>query len=172
MNGVRYVRYAFVIVFVVGLSSLLVWSNPKQQKVPEDGSGTGAGEEGEETEITKVEAPKPNILIIFADDVGTDDVPGYWDKSDNVKMPNLEKLMSQGTTFTDAHSTPLCAPSRYTLLSGNYPHRGQKDSCIWSLNYEKSQFIPGQQSIAQVLNDNGYQTSMFGKWHLGGKTDD
>ena len=170
MKGVRYLRYAFLVVFAVCLSSLLVWSNPKQdKKVPEDTPGTGAGEE---TELTKVEVPKPNILIIFADDVGTDDVPGYWDKSDNVDMPHLEKLMAQGTTFTDAHSTPLCSPSRYTLLSGNYPHRGQRDSCVWTLNYEKSQFIPGQQSIAQVLNDNGYHTSMFGKWHLGGKTYD
>lgn len=118
-------------------------------------------------EITK--ANKPNILIIFADDVGTDDIPGYWERRNNVRMPNLEKLVTEGTTFTDAHSTPLCAPSRYTLLSGNYPHRGEKDSCVWTLNYDRSQFVPGQQSIAQVLNDNGYQTAMFGKWHIGGE---
>ena len=69
---------------------------------------------------------RPNVVIIFADDVGTGDVPGYWNNSGAVRMPNLEDFLDHGTTFTDAHSTPLCAPSRYVLLSGNYQHRGTK----------------------------------------------
>ena len=111
---------------------------------------------------------KPNVLIIFADDVGTGDVPGYWKNSSIVDMPNLQNLMKEGTTFTDAHSTPLCAPSRYMLLSGNYAHRGVAYSGLWSLNYKSNQFKKRQQSIAQVLRDNGYDTGMFGKWHIGG----
>ncbi len=116
-----------------------------------------------------VSAKKPNILMIFADDVGTGDVPGYWDNSGLVRMPNLEQLVENGTTFTDAHSTPLCAPSRYVLLSGNYQHRGEKFGGSWTVNYEGNQFRKKQQSIAQVLRNNDYGTAMFGKWHLGGK---
>ena len=115
---------------------------------------------------------KPNIMFIFADDVGTGDVPGYWNRSTGplgIFMPHLRDLVSHGTTFTDAHSTPLCATSRYVFLSGNYQHRGEKGSGVWNLNYKRGQFVDGQQSIAQVLHDNGYNTAMFGKWHLGGK---
>ncbi len=69
-------------------------------------------------------AKKPNVLIILADDVGTGEVPGpSFDPT--VHMPNLENFYKSGVTFTDAHSTPLCAPSRYMLLSGNYQHRGK-----------------------------------------------
>jgi arylsulfatase A-like enzyme len=117
-------------------------------------------------------SPKPpNILLILADDVGTGDIPYYWKTSSKVSMPNLDRLSSMGVTFMDAHSTPLCAPSRYMLLSGNYAHRGMKPGGSWSLTSfaEKNQFLPDQRSIADVLmNDAGYSTAMFGKWHLGG----
>lgn len=116
-----------------------------------------------------ISAKRPNVVIIFADDVGTGDVPGYWDNSGVVNMPNLESLLDHGTTFTDAHSTPLCAPSRYVLLSGNYQHRGTKFGGSWAVNYEGNQFRERQKSIARVLRDNDYATAIFGKWHLGGK---
>lgn len=115
------------------------------------------------------QAKKPNVLIIFADDVGTGDVPGYWEGSTAVNMPNLEDLLLEGTTFTDAHSTPLCAPSRYVLLSGNYQHRAYKPNGVWNLNYYSSAFWNKQQSIAEVLRNNGYNCGVFGKWHLGGE---
>ena len=111
---------------------------------------------------------KPNVIIIFADDVGTGDVPGYWEGAGAVNMPNLENLVSEATTFTDAHSTPICAPSRYVLLSGNYQHRGVKQNGLWNANYKTSNFWEEQQSIAEVLRDNGYNCGAFGKWHLGG----
>lgn len=120
--------------------------------------------------ITSVvgQAKKPNVMIILADDVGTGDVPGYWNTS-KVDMPNLKDLIANGTRFLDAHSTPVCATSRYVMLSGNYQHKGSKFGGTWFLNYEGSQFRDGQQSIAQVYRDNGYNTGMFGKWHLGGE---
>ena len=109
-------------------------------------------------------------MVIFADDVGTGDVPGYWENNRKVQMPNLYRLVADGTTFTDAHSTPLCAPSRYVLLSGNYQHRGELGGGTWTANYDHgNQFRPKQRSIAQQFRDNGYRTAMFGKWHLGGE---
>ena len=80
---------------------------------------------------TLAQKKKPNVLIILADDVGTGDVPGYWG-NEIVDMPNLRALQEKGVTFTDAQSTPLCAPSRYSLLSGNQPHRGTGGNfCIY-----------------------------------------
>mmetsp|Transcript_10454 Transcript_10454/g.14774 ORF Transcript_10454/g.14774 Transcript_10454/m.14774 type:complete len:624 (+) Transcript_10454:91-1962(+) len=119
---------------------------------------------------------KPNILIIFADDVGTGGIPGY-DKFEGlggtgmVDMPNLREFVNKGTLFTDFHSTPLCAPSRYSFLSGNYQHRGTEASGMWDLNYlGGNQFLPHQKSIADMLRDeSNYHTAMMGKWHIGGK---
>jgi Arylsulfatase A and related enzymes len=108
----------------------------------------------------------PNILLILADDVGTGDVPGYWGNH-IVEMPNLMKLQSEGVTFMDAHSTPLCAPSRYMLLSGNYVHRGTNYIGSWSLR-KQNNFRCKQKSLAHMLKRRaGYHTAAFGKWHLG-----
>ncbi|GFH50068.1 hypothetical protein CTEN210_06544 [Chaetoceros tenuissimus] len=120
---------------------------------------------------TQDESKKPNILIILADDVGTSDIP-YW--GDNiVPMNNIQKLQSQGVTFMHAHASPLCAPSRYMLLSGNYPHRGYQKGGAWNFSAEQNQFIGDQKSIAEVLKDQfNYHTGMYGKWHLGGRVPD
>jgi len=114
---------------------------------------------------------KPNIIIILADDVGTGDIPFYWGDlpTSKVKMPHLQQLAEKGVTFTDAHSSSLCAPSRYMLLSGNYPHRGGQPYGTWSLDKDSNQFMTHQKSIAEVLQTEGYETAVFGKWHLGAK---
>jgi arylsulfatase A-like enzyme len=114
---------------------------------------------------------KPNIVIIMADDVGTGDVPFFWPSLDSSKvlMPNLQKLADKGVLFEDAHSSPKCAPSRYMLLSGNYPHRGTLQYGVWNVDADTNQFTANQKSIAETLQGAGYHTGMFGKWHLGGK---
>lgn len=119
------------------------------------------------TTSSSASTSRPNILMIVADDVGTSDVTGYW--GDNiVDMPHLERLQEMGVTFLDAHASPVCAPSRYMILSGNYPHRGTKAQGSWQFNDGHSQFLSTQRSIAQVLKEgSGYHTAMFGKWHVG-----
>jgi len=57
-------------------------------------------------------------MLIVADDVGQADIEYYWNAG-LVRMPNINKLGKMGVTFYDAHSTPVCATSRYMLLSGN-----------------------------------------------------
>jgi arylsulfatase A len=109
----------------------------------------------------------PNILLVLADDVGTGDVPGYWNTG-LVDMPNLQSIIENGVVFTDAHSTPLCSPSRYVMLSGNYQHKGFLYPGTWKVNYKSGQFLEGQQSIAEILRQNGFYTTVIGKWHLGG----
>ena len=112
---------------------------------------------------------KPNIVLILADDVGQGDLPVYFNTS-AVSMPNIDALVSNSVLFTDVHSTPLCAPSRYMLLSGMYQHRGRSAKGTWSLAENKSQFKGKQKSIAEVLKDGGnYNTMMAGKWHIGAK---
>ena len=87
---------------------------------------------------------KPNILLILADDLGAGDIPFYFNSS-LVDMPNLQKLADKGLRFTNSHATPLCAPSRYSLLSGNYPHRGEEKSGTWFFN--DGQWQVGYKSI-------------------------
>lgn len=112
---------------------------------------------------------RPNVLIILADDVGTGDVPGYWG-NEAVDMLNLKNLQASGLTFHNCHSTPWCSPSRYELLSGNYPHRGNKAFSSWGFKEEANQFYNYQKSIAQLLKEEAnYHTAMMGKWHLGAR---
>src|SRR5210317_2459475 len=67
-------------------------------------------------------ASKPNIVLIFADDLGYGDLSCYG--ATKVKTPNIDRLAAQGSMFTDAHSaSAVCTPSRYALLTGEYPVR-------------------------------------------------
>ena len=102
---------------------------------------------------------KPNIVIIFADDLGYGDVSCYG--ATKIHTPNIDGLASEGMKFTDAHSAAsLCSPSRYGLLTG---------SCPWRLHQKGNGFRlrPNQETIASFLKEQGYTTAAIGKWHLG-----
>jgi arylsulfatase A-like enzyme len=109
-------------------------------------------------------AEKPNIIIIYADDLGYGDVSCYGATS--VKTPNIDKLASQGLRFTNAHCTSATStPSRYSLLTGEYAWR-RKGTNI--LPGDASAIIkPDRTTIASVLKNAGYTTGVVGKWHLG-----
>lgn len=106
---------------------------------------------------------KPNILILYADDIGYGDLSCYG--ALGVETPNIDRLAEHGVMFTDAHSTAAtCSPSRYSLLTGNYPFRAQVDI----LPGDAPLLIrPGKPTLADVLNSVGYKTAVIGKWHLG-----
>lgn len=109
-------------------------------------------------------APKPNIVIIYSDDVGWGDIGCYG--ATRVATPHIDALASKGIRFTDAHtSASTCTPSRYSLLTGQYSYRNRSAQI---LSGDASMIIkPGTQTIAQVFKDNGYATACIGKWHLG-----
>ncbi len=107
---------------------------------------------------------QPNIVLIFADDLGYGDVGCYG--ATKVKTPNIDRLASEGRRFTDAHSaSAVCTPSRYALLTGEYPFR--KD--IWGPAPVTSPLLidPAKTTLASLLKRQGYATVCFGKWHLG-----
>ncbi len=103
----------------------------------------------------------PNIVFILADDMGYGDAGCYNPKAQTA-TPHLDRLAAQGVRFTDAHASgPWCVPSRYGLLTGQYPIRT-------SLDWQKRALIDSSQlTLASLLQRNGYRTACVGKWHLG-----
>jgi len=108
---------------------------------------------------------EPNIVVIFADDLGYGDLGCYGGQ--HVKTPNIDRLASQGRRFTDAHSaSAVCTPSRYALLTGRYPAR--RDD-LWGPVMLRSPLVvsPDRLTVADVAKQAGYATACIGKWHLG-----
>lgn len=113
----------------------------------------------------KAAVVKPNILIMYADDLGIGDVQCYNPERGKIPTPNIDRLSAQGMRFTDAHaSASVCTPSRYTLLTGEYHWREiQSNLGPW----DKPIIQPDQLTIASLAKKHGYRTACFGKWHLG-----
>ena len=107
---------------------------------------------------------KPNIVIIYMDDLGYGDMGAYG--ATELKTPNMDRLAEAGVMFTDGHaSSATCTPSRYALLTGQYPWRNKN-----------AKILPGtapllidtdQMTLPKMLKQEGYHTGIVGKWHLG-----
>ncbi|MDV6030490.1 MAG: arylsulfatase [Phycisphaera sp. RhM] len=110
----------------------------------------------------------PNVVLIFADDLGYGDLGCYG--ATKVQTPNIDRLAAEGRRFTDAHSvSAVCTPSRYALLTGQYPLRGNGGRGIWGPAPVTSPLLVDTEktTIADVFKNSGYSTAAFGKWHLG-----
>jgi len=109
---------------------------------------------------------KPNIVFIFADDMGYGDVSGL-NPFARTKTPAIDKLVGNGITFTEAHaSASVCTPSRYGLLTGRYAFRS-KDAANGIGGFTNTVIEPERETLASVLKKAGYTTACIGKWHLG-----
>ncbi len=108
---------------------------------------------------------KPNVVLIYLDD------SGYGDYEHNgnptIKTPNITKLKQSGVNFTQFYVTsPACSASRYSLMTGRYPGRSGLGSWVISPNSPRH-IHEKELTLAEGLKSAGYQTGMFGKWHLG-----
>ena len=110
---------------------------------------------------------KKNVLIILADDLGYTDLGCY---GSEIETPNIDRLALKGTIFSNFYTSPLCAPSRAMLLSGNDNHTAGIGIQSFSSNYYGYEGILSKRVaiIPEVLKMNGYRTYMAGKWHIGG----
>lgn len=117
--------------------------------------------------VVQLQAAKPNILLILADDLGYGDVQCYNPKHGKIPTPHIDRLAQEGIRFTDAHtSSGVCSPTRYALLTGRYHWRTRLQSGI--VGYLEGALIaPERLTIADFLQQQGYRTGMVGKWHLG-----
>ena len=109
---------------------------------------------------------KPNIVLIYADDLGYGDV-GCYNPESKVPTPHLDSFAAEGMRFTDAHSpSTVCTPSRYSVMTGRMAFRlnysgvftGVEGPCL---------ITSDRLTLPEMLQDKGYRTALFGKWHIG-----
>ncbi|WP_372647342.1 arylsulfatase [Draconibacterium sp.] len=124
----------------------------------------GCNQKSQNKQTQEDSASKPNIVVIYLDDLGYGDVSAYG--ATEIQTPNIDRLANEGVMFTDGHaSSATCTPSRYALLTGVYPWRNMD-----------AKILPGtapliidtaQVTIPKMLKEQGYYTGVVGKWHLG-----
>lgn len=106
----------------------------------------------------------PNVVVIFADDLGYGDLGCYG--ATKLQTPNIDRLAKQGRRFTDAHSaSAVCTPSRYALMTGEYPFRKGLSKPV----FLKTGLVldTDRTTVADVMKNARYTTACIGKWHLG-----
>ena len=114
-----------------------------------------------------VDRNRPNILVIYADDLGYGDVQCYNPARGKIPTPHIDRLAAGGMRFTDAHSSSgVCSPSRYTLLTGRYHWRTRLQKGIVG-GWKEALIRPDRLTIAGLAKQQDYRTTCIGKWHLG-----
>lgn len=108
----------------------------------------------------------PNIIYILADDMGYGDIRAL-NQNSRIPTPHLDRMISQGRTFTDAHSnSAVSTPTRYGTLTGRYAFRSRLKSGVL-VGYDPPLIEQNRETVASFLKKNGYRTACIGKWHLG-----
>lgn len=114
--------------------------------------------------VKKEQAPsrvKPNIVIIVTDDQGYGDLGMH--SNPIIQTPNIDNLAKHSVRLTNFHVDPTCSPTRSSLLTGKHSLKAG----VWHTILGRYMLGPEHETIAETLKDNGYDTSIFGKWHLG-----
>jgi len=110
------------------------------------------------------EPPRPNVVLILADDLGYGDLGAYG--ATDLATPNIDRLAQEGLRFTEFYAAAnTCSPSRAALMTGRYPPRSGVNAVLF---HDTPEGLPASElTIAELLRDAGYRTAMVGKWHLG-----
>jgi arylsulfatase A len=118
--------------------------------------------------VAAVAATKPNLIVIFTDDLGYGDLGCYG--SPAIRTPHLDRMAAEGLRFTDFYSAAeVCTPSRAALLTGRYPIRSGMCGSQRRVLFPESKggLPPAEVTVAESLKEAGYATAHIGKWHLG-----
>ena len=117
---------------------------------------------------TNTASTKPNVVIMFADDLGYGDLGSFGHPY--IRTPNIDTLAAEGQRWTDFYvAAPVCSPSRAALLTGRLPVRSGLYGNAIRVFFpdEPGGFPESEVTLAEALKEHGYATGMFGKWHLG-----
>ncbi|MBC8355079.1 MAG: arylsulfatase [Planctomycetes bacterium] len=116
--------------------------------------------------LAETSLKRPNVVLIFADDMGYGDVRAYDPKS-KIATLHLDRLAAEGMMFTDAHSaSAVCSPSRYSLLTGRYSWRTALKQGVLG-GFSPPLLEPDRMTLGDLFKQSGYATACVGKWHLG-----
>jgi uncharacterized sulfatase len=120
-------------------------------------------------------AAPPNLVMIFIDDMGWGDFSCFGNK--DAQTPNIDRMAAEGIRFHQFHvNSPICSPSRCALTTGQYPQRWRINSYLNNRADNDRRGValwldPRAPTLARILQQSGYATGHFGKWHLGGQRD-
>ncbi len=106
-------------------------------------------------------ADKPNVIIVLTDDQGYGDMGCHG--NDMIKTPNIDSFYTDSVRLTNYHVDPTCAPTRSALMTGRYSGRVG----VWHTVLGRNMLRTREVTMANVFSENGYETGLFGKWHLG-----
>ncbi len=109
----------------------------------------------------KSAAKRPNIILVVSDDQGYGDFECFGNPI--VKTPNLNRLYAQSACFDNFYVSPVCSPTRASLMTGRYNYR----TGVWDTWKSRMNMHADEITVAEVLRDAGYKTGIFGKWHIG-----
>lgn len=126
---------------------------------------TACAQQAEEVQDqTNSENRLPNIIFIYADDLGYGDVSAY--EAGQLQTPHIDRLANGGVRFTNGYaSSATCSPSRYALLTGSYPWRNERAKIL--AGTAPLLIDTAQMTVPKMLSSQGYHTGIVGKWHLG-----
>lgn len=115
------------------------------------------------TEVDSAFDDTRNILLIIGDDLGVDNISAYKEHSQSATTPTVDQLANQGVLFRNAWANPMCSPTRASILTGRHAFRHG----VTKPGGRSGRLSSDEITIAELLSSAGYQTALFGKWHLG-----
>lgn len=152
---------ARIATLAASLSLIAACAGPALESAPQTGSSPSAQ--------VAAPAPRPNVIVIMADDLGYADVSSYG--VNRIPTPNIDRIGAEGVKFTDGYVTaPVCSPSRAGLQTGRYQTRFgfEFNNGPAARDIDQNLGLPVDEiTIASALKDLGYSTGLVGKWHLG-----